>query len=74
MVNWWAEQWSFGSGASRVSCGISHSDEGYVVDVCRGGSCVESFVYPSRAEAVQAAEGLKRHFRPVARATRRNRG
>ena len=44
MVNWWAEQWSFGSGASRLSCGISLSDEGYVVDVCRGGTFVESFV------------------------------
>ena len=72
MVNWWAEQWSFGSGASRLSCGISLSDEGYVVDVCRGGTCVESFVYPSRAEAIEAAEGLQRYFRPVSSATRRH--
>jgi hypothetical protein len=62
MVNWWAEEWSFGSGMSRVSCGISRSDEGYAVELFRGETCVESFVYPSRAEAMQVAQDLKDRF------------
>jgi hypothetical protein len=59
MVNWWTEEWSFGSGASRVSCGISHTEEGYAVEVFRGDTCMESFVYTSRAEALQVAHRLK---------------
>lgn len=63
MVRWWAEEWSFGAGPSRVSCGISRTEEGYAVDVFRGDTCVESFIYASRREAVQAAQGLKLQYR-----------
>ena len=62
MVNWWAEEWSFGSGPSRLSCGISRTAEGYAVDVFRGDTCVESFVYPDRAEARGAAQALKDQY------------
>lgn len=63
MIHWWAEEWSFGSGVSRVSCGISKTPEGYAVDLFRGATCVESFVYPSREEAIQVAHGLKVQYR-----------
>jgi hypothetical protein len=63
MLNWWHEEWSFGSGASRISCGVSRTEEGYVVQVFRGDTCVESFVYPSRAEASAVAYRLKSQFR-----------
>ena len=59
MGNWWAEEWSFGSGRSRASCGISRTDEGYAVDLFRGDTCVESFVFPTRAEALEAVHTLK---------------
>ena len=71
MVNWWAEEWSFGSGRSRVSCGISRTEEGYAVQVFRGDSCVESFVYPSRAEAAEVAHALKLHFQVGSRSADR---
>ena len=74
MANWWAEQWSFGSGSSRVSCGVSRTDEGYVVDVVRGDTSVESFVYPSREEALHVAQGLKLSYRARAMAGRRGPG
>ncbi len=63
MVNWRAENWSFGSGASRVSCGVSQTEDGYAVQLFRGDHCVERFVYPSRAEAMDAARSLKLQFR-----------
>lgn len=73
-MNWWAEEWSFGAGPSRLSCGISRTEEGYAVDVFRGDTCVESFVYRDRAEAVGASRALKRQYqqrrtRPTATST-----
>ncbi len=63
MVNWWAEEWSLGTGPARISCGIARTDEGYAVDVFKGDTCVESFLYRSRSEALQAAHLLKLQYR-----------
>ena len=62
MINWWAEEWSFGSGASRISCGVSRTEEGYAVDVFRGETCVETFIYATRNEAIRIAQRLKHHY------------
>ena len=64
MAHWSAEEWSFGSGRSRISCRISSADEGFIVDLLQGESCVESFVYRSRLEALEGAHILKARFKP----------
>jgi hypothetical protein len=62
MVNWWAEEWSLGSGSSRVSCHVSRTPDGFAVDVFRGEMCVESFLYDSHNEATKVAHALKLHY------------
>ena len=62
MTNWWAEEWSIGSGRARTLCGIARTDDGYAVDVFRGDTCLDSFEYRSRSEAIQAAHTLKLQY------------
>jgi hypothetical protein len=57
-----AEQWSVGSGRSRVSCGISRSEDGYAVDLFRGETCVDSFFYSTRADAERVTRELKLQY------------
>ena len=63
MTGWWAEEWSFGAGRTRMYCGITRTDEGYAVDVFRGDPCVDSFVYDNLTEARKIAQGLKLQYR-----------
>ena len=62
MADWWAEEWSLGLGVSRVYCGIARTEDGYAVDVFRGDTCIDSFLFNTRADARRAAEGLKTHY------------
>ena len=62
MLDWWTEQWSIGEGPSRAYCGIARTEEGYAVDVFRGYTCVDSFPYANRREAVAAARMLKLQY------------
>jgi hypothetical protein len=59
MCDWWREQWSLGEGQSRVYCGIARTKEGYAVDVFRGDTCVDSFPYGNRQDAIDGAWTLK---------------
>lgn len=59
MADWWTEEWSVGTGRSRVYCGIARTDDGYAVDVFRGDTCIDSFVFDTRTDARRAADGLK---------------
>jgi hypothetical protein len=63
MSAWWAEEWSFGTGRTRTYCGITRTEDGYTVDVFRGDTCVDSFVYGSLSEARRIAQGLRLHYR-----------
>jgi hypothetical protein len=63
MSGWWAEEWSFGTGRTRTYCGITRTEEGYAVDVFRGETCMDSFVYGSLSAAKQIAQGLKLQYR-----------
>ena len=58
----WTEQWAMGEGASRIYCGIARTEEGYAVDVFRGDTCVDSFPYPRRRDAVAHARMLRLEF------------
>jgi hypothetical protein len=62
MADWWAEEWSVGTASSRVYCGIARTEEGYAVDVFRGDTCIDSFVFNTRTDARRAADGLKTHY------------
>ena len=62
MLDWWTEQWSIGQGPSRSYCGIAQTDEGYAVDIFRGDTCVDSFPYAKRREAVATARMLKLQY------------
>ena len=62
MIDWWAEEWSIGTGQTRVYCGIARTEDGYAVDVFRGDTCIDSFVFNTRADARRAAEGLRMHY------------
>jgi hypothetical protein len=57
-----AEQWSLGSGPSRVSCGISRNEDGFAVDLFRGGTRLESSFYASRADAERVTRTLKLQY------------
>ena len=57
-----AEQWSLGSGRSRVSCGISRSEDGFAVDLFRGEIRVDSYFYQTRADAERTTRQLKLQF------------
>jgi hypothetical protein len=57
-----AEQWSFGSGRSRVSCGISRSEDGFAVDLLRGDTRVDSFFYQKRVDAERTTRQLKLQY------------
>jgi len=59
---WWTEAWSFGSGRSRMYCGISRTDEGYAVDVFSGDTCVDSVPCRTRADAARITQELKRAY------------
>lgn len=63
MPGWWAEEWSFGHGRTRTYCGITHTEEGYAVDVFRGDTCVDSFMYGSLTEARRVAQALRLQYR-----------
>lgn len=63
MSAWWAEQWSFGRGRARTYCGIRRTPEGFAVEVFRGDTCVDSFVYGSVVDAKRVAHGLKLQYR-----------
>ena len=65
MARWWVEEWSFGSDRSRICCQISATEEGFVVDLLHGETCIESFVYPTRLEALEGAHILKVRFKPL---------
>jgi hypothetical protein len=62
MVKWWVDVWSLGEGATRLSCGVARTPEGFAVDLFEGDTCIESEVYPTRAEARQAAENLRGRY------------
>lgn len=62
MVDWWTEEWAIGTGQSRVYCGISRTEEGYAVDVFRGDTCIDSFVFNTQHDAKRAADGLRAHY------------
>ena len=62
MPGWWTEVWSVGAGATRRSCGIAHTEDGFAVDVLRGDTCIASETYPTRDEAERAAAAFKRRF------------
>lgn len=57
-----AEQWSIGTGRSRVSCGISRSEDGFAVDLFRGETRVDSFFYQTRADAERTTRQLKLQY------------
>jgi len=59
MADRWMEEWSVGTGRSRVYCGIARTEDGYAVDVFRGDTCIDSFVFNTRTDARRAADGLK---------------
>ena len=59
MADWWVEEWSVRTGQARVYCGIARTDDGYAVDVFRGDTCIDSFVFNTRSDARRAADGLK---------------
>ncbi len=60
MANWWTEMWTSGSGRERVYCGIARTEEGFAVDLFRGDTCLDSWVYLTREAAVRAALDLER--------------
>lgn len=57
-----AERWSLGSGRSRVSCGISRSEDGFAVDLFRGDVRVDSFFYSNRVDAERVTRQLKLQY------------
>ena len=62
MNAWRAEQWWLGSGADRVSCGISRSEDGYAVDLFHGSQQIESIFYSTRADAERLTRQLKLQY------------
>jgi hypothetical protein len=62
MVSWRSEQWRVGAGRSRVSCGISRTEDGFAVDVICGETCVDSFFYQNRADAERVTRQLKLQY------------
>ena len=62
MSAWRAEQWWLGSGAARVSCGISRSEDGYAVDLVHGTQRIESFFSSTRADAERLTRKLKLQY------------
>ena len=66
-----AEQWKLGSGGSRISCGISRTEDGFSVDVFHGDRCVDRFAFLTRLDAERQTRTLKLHYldrAPVAHA------
>lgn len=62
MAGLWAEQWSFGTGPSKVSCGISRTEDGFSVDLFRGETCVDSFCYRTREDAERLTRKLRLEY------------
>jgi hypothetical protein len=60
---WRTLLWSFGRGESRVSCGVTRTDDGYVVDVLRGDVCIDKAVHATREKAVRQALALENAHR-----------
>jgi hypothetical protein len=56
------EQWKLVSGGSRVSCGISRSEDGFSVDVFDGETCVDRFSCRTRTDAEQATRRVKLRY------------
>jgi hypothetical protein len=64
---WWTEIWSLGRGANRLYCGIARTEDGFAVDVFRGDTCVDSWIFETREAAVKAAAAQEhRHARQSA--------
>ena len=56
------EQWKLNSGGSRVSCGISRSEDGFSVDVYHGETCVDRFPCRTRTDAEQTTRRVKLRY------------
>ena len=52
----WTEVWRTGRGRTSRVCTIEETPDGYAVDVFRGDLCIHAAVYPSREEALRAAQ------------------
>jgi hypothetical protein len=51
--------WTLGSGASRLSCGVGRTGEGFVVDLRRGDECLKTELFATREAAVRRALALE---------------
>lgn len=60
MNEWWTEIWSVGRGANRLYCGVALTEEGFAVDVFRGDTCLDSWIFETREAAVKAAAAQER--------------
>jgi len=58
-----AEQWKLVSGGSRISCGISRTEDGFSVDVFDGDVCVDQFPCDNRTDAERRTRSLKLLYR-----------
>ena len=68
-----AEQWKLMSGGSRISCGISRTEDGFSVDVYDGETCVDRYACGTRGDAERRTRALKLRYLdqllPTARVT-----
>lgn len=52
----WTEIWRSGQGRTSRVCMIEDTPDGCAVDVFRGDVCIYAAVYPSREQALRAAQ------------------
>ncbi len=52
----WTEIWRSGQGRTSRVCTIEDTPEGCAVDVFRGDVCIYAVVFPTREEALRAAQ------------------
>ena len=57
-----AEQWKLVSGGSRISCGISRTEDGYSVDVFDGEICVDRYNCGTRVDAERRTRTMKLRY------------
>lgn len=54
-----SEQWKLVSGGSRISCGISRTEDGFSVDVFDGEICVDRYACGTRSDAERRTRTIK---------------
>ena len=60
---WRTLLWSLGTGAARLTCGVTRTSRGYRVDVQQGEMAVHDEVHPTRENAVRRALALEKKHR-----------